>query len=166
MIWFLASVAIRRVATMVVVSLLLSALLMPGAALAEPQKISIKNFAWSGGGTCPEKEGKISFTVLGQWCEVEIKNENAIEAVLVEKEQLKVFTGCILMGGLCISTKVPANKPECEEKKTKLAAGKACFNKLEYAKKPAGIEEVGYRVETKSTPGNVGAAVEAHMLVE
>jgi hypothetical protein len=163
MSWFLASV--RRIA-MVVASLLLAALLISGAAQAEPQKISIKNLLWSGGGKCPEKEEKIFFDVVGKWCEVEIKNENASEEVLIEKEQIKVFPGCNLTEGLCVFTKVPFSTPECQEKITKLTAGKACFNRLIYLVKPASLEEVGYHVETQSIPGKTNSAVELHMLVE
>lgn len=153
---------------MVVVSLLLSALIISGTALAEGQKISIKNFKWSGsgGGTCPEKEGKIFFDVTGKICEIEVENENLVEEVTVEREELKLSSGCNFgMGGLCLSTKVPEKTPECEEGKTKLAAGKGCFNALEYFKKPAHKEEMIYKVETKST-GNLAAAAELHVLVE
>ena len=152
---------------MVIVSLLLLALLVPGTALAEGQKISLKNFKWSGGGTCPEKEGKLYFSVTGQWCEVQLKNENLVEEISVEREEAKVTPECNFGEKvLCVATKVPLNKPECEEGKTKLKAlGGVCYNTLQYFKKPASKGEVTYRVETMST-GHVGAAVELSMLFE
>jgi len=132
----------------------------------EPQNISLKPIVWSGGGACPEKEGKVHFTVVKQWCEYEVKNENEKENVTLENSGQTQELGCVFLEALCLEGRAAAKEPECKKGGELAAKGGKCYAALEYFKKPAGPEEMGSWVKTKSAPGNVLAKVEVHQIVE
>jgi hypothetical protein len=130
----------------------------PGIAIAceggEPQVISVKPIVWSGGGECPIKEARVHFTIVGQWCEYAIKNENLVEKVNVQLTELGFELGCFGGGGNCVGITPAGKAPECE-KGLKLAVAGECYDRLEYLKKPAAKSTVSFAVETHSEPNNV-----------
>jgi hypothetical protein len=133
---------------------------------AEPQKISIKPIEWGEGANakkekCPEKGGKVEFTKIGQWCEYEVKNENAKEKVEIETEVFGTKPECegFAGGALCIDVRVPtANNPECNIKVKLAPKGGPCYRTVEYMNKPKppAVESETYlRIETKSENNGV-----------
>jgi hypothetical protein len=124
---------------------------------AEPQKISLNPIEWSGEGKkCPlDGKGRVEFTKVNQWCEYEVKNENAVEQVKVKFVGIASEPPCEFGGGVfCFGFKAPKEK-ECQEGKTTLTAGGGkCFARVEYLKKPAIESEEIFVVKTVSEPGN------------
>ncbi len=124
-----------------------------GVAVAAPS-ISVTNFAWSGGGKCPEKEGKVHFTVVGQWCEYLVKNEAMEESEITELLQTHNEVCNFGEGVLCLNFKVPAEL-ECKVK-LMLAAGGRCYIRLEYRKKPTEKSQMSLIVVVESDGLEVG----------
>jgi hypothetical protein len=161
----------RRALALSLASCLALVSIGPSVAIAcegggETQKVSLKPIAWGGGGACPEKEGKVHFTVVGQWCEYEVKNGNAVETVTIEEGVLTFETACTFGGGVfCLSIKTSAKTPECKHGLV-LAVSGECYSALEYIKKPASKSETAFRVKTESAPNKVVAEPEVHQLVE
>jgi hypothetical protein len=172
MIRYLASA--RRIAIFIV-ALLLSAQLAPTAALAcegaaEEQKITLKPVEWGKEGEakkekCPEKEEAaeklVHFTVVGQWCEYEVKNENAKEKVTLETVALEPNTPkeCEFAGPkFCLTQEKPGAGKWCAVGVTltpKVAGEEKCSTRLLYINKPGKIERMKWIVETKSENGAV-----------
>jgi hypothetical protein len=132
----------------------------------EEQRISITNFAWSGGGRCPEEARKVVFTALRQWCEYEVKNANAAEEVKITELGQRFSAACEERGVLCLGFKLPANEPECKRNLRLAAKGGKCYSRLEYIKEATESTQMGFFVATLSAPGNLEVQTEARQLVE
>jgi hypothetical protein len=165
---------LKRVAR-VLASLLISAQLLPSLALgcegvAEVQKLSIKPIesgtggVASGKGSCPKvllKPTVVLFKNLTEWCEYEVKNENAVEKVILEPKPGIVPKGeCEFANEeYCIGflNKVPVGKNECKKGTVlPVGIGNQCYVRVEYEKKPSkgGKEPTSLIIKSSSIPNN------------
>lgn len=134
------------------------------AAACEPQVIGLRPILWSGGARCPEVEvvvgegRRIRLEREREWCEFEVKNENAREEVTVESLQAGYQPGGECERILCLETIRPPRE-ECEARRTRLVRGRSCFVRLEYFVRPRRPpERAAFRVLTKSARNLPGRA--------
>jgi hypothetical protein len=168
-------VNMRQVAVFVA-SLLLSAQLVPSVALAcegtaEEQRISLTPIESgernrpSGTRTCENARREVVFTIVEQWCEYEVKNNNAREEVTVEVLEAGYERGGECERLLCLGTLVPIRRPLCEAGRTRLVITRECYISVEYLRKPRARERALFRVRTRST-GNQTAEPTARLILE
>jgi hypothetical protein len=140
----------------------------------EAQKISIAPVESNEGNKkCPKENAAhdaVFETLKVDWCEYEVKNKNAKEAVTLVAFEVGALPACEFGKKVyCIGFRKAAGK-QCtvEPVRTRLLAGGNCFLALEYEnapKPPATEEETKFRVKTKSAGGVVGFTPEVAQVV-